>query len=75
MPNQSLRFSLNIPQNKILHFYRGHVKNLIVTLDSGKRVQLPLVNFQPYISEHGLYGDFEVIFSDKFKLITLKRLA
>ena len=72
--NQTLKFSLNIPQSKILRYYEGHVKNLIVTLDNGKRVQLPLINFRPFISDEGLQGLFEVTFTSEFKLVSLNRI-
>ncbi len=74
MNNQILNFSLNIPQSKILLYYKGNAKNLIVTLSNGKRVQLPLINFREFISEQGLHGDFEVEFTSEFKLISLNRV-
>lgn len=74
MPNQTLNFSLNIPQSKILYYYKGNAKNLIVTLNNGKRVQLPLINFRPYVSELGLQGHFEVTFTNEFKLVSLIKL-
>ena len=74
MKNQSLRFSLKISADQILRYYEGNAKNLIVTLNNGQRVQLPLINFRPFISDLGLYGNFEVVFSQKFKLVSLKKL-
>ncbi len=74
MQNQALKFSLNIPHSQVLRYYQGNAKNLIVTLDSGKRVQLPLGNFQPFISEQGLQGHFEVVFTPEFKLVSLQKI-
>jgi len=75
MPNQTLNFSLKIPQSEMLRLYQGSAKNLVVTLSSGQRVQLPLINFRPFINDLGLYGSFEVIFTDEHKLVSLKKLA
>lgn len=74
MQNQTLRFSLKISSSKILRYYEGNAKHLIVTLNDGQRVQLPLDNFRPFISDLGLYGEFEVIFDQNFKLVSLKQL-
>jgi len=75
MANQTLSFSLKIPHSEILRYYQGSAKNLVVTLNDGQRVQLPLINFRPFISDLGLYGDFEVIFTDEFKLVSLNYLG
>ena len=74
MPDQTLTFSLSIPQSKVLRYYQGNAKHLIVTLSNGKRVQLPLENFRPFISDLGLYGDFKVVFTQQFKLISLEKI-
>jgi len=74
MQNKTLRFSLNISQSDILRYYQGNAKNLVVTLDSGQRVQLPLINFRPFISDLGLKGQFEVVFTPEHKLVSLNQL-
>ena len=75
MNNKTLQFSLNISASEILRYYQGNAKNLIVTLDNGQRVQLPLINFRPFISELGLMGEFEVVFTDEHKLVSLNLLS
>jgi len=72
--NHSLVFNLKIPQSEILRYYKGNAKNILVTLKNGQRVQLPIENFRPYVSDLGLYGEFEVVFTDEFKLVSLVRL-
>jgi len=75
MHNKTLRFSLNISPTDILRYYQGSAKNLVVTLDNGQRVQLPLINFRPFITDLGLKGQFEVVFTEEFKLVSLKLLS
>ncbi len=74
MHNKTLRFSLKIPSSKMLQFYEGHAKNLVVTLNNGQTVQLPLINFRPFVTDLGLYGEFEVVFTQEFKLVSLHKL-
>lgn len=72
---QSLRFTLDIPHHEIMRFYQGNAQHLKVTLQDGRTVQLPLNNFRPFVSSSGLQGNFEVKFSDAFKLLSLKKIT
>lgn len=72
--NQRLQFNLNISSSEIIRLYKGQAQQLITTLDNGQRVQLPLINFRPFINDLGLHGRFEVEFSPEFKLISLTKL-
>ena len=74
MNTKTLNFSLNISSSQVLRYYQGDAKYLIVTVDDGQRVQLPLINFRPFIGENGLQGDFEVTFNSDFKLLELKKI-
>lgn len=72
---QELFFTLNISNQEILRYYEGNAQNLIVNLNDGRRVQLPLINFRPYINDLGLNGKFIVKFNEENKLIDLVYLG
>lgn len=51
-------FSAIVTIEQCLGYYRGDIKNVIVTADGGERVQLPFRYFQPFIEASGIRGQF-----------------
>lgn len=68
-------FSMGLPAHKLKEYYRGSVRNVVVTTDEGLRLQLPLEVFRPYVSEAGIYGVFCVTVDDNHKLLQLEKKA
>jgi len=66
-------FSMGLPARQLKEYYRGNVKNVVVTTDDGLRLQLPIEVFRPYVTEAGIYGFFEVLVDDDHKLIGLNK--
>ncbi|WP_455211383.1 DUF2835 family protein [Kaarinaea lacus] len=66
-------FSMGLPAHKLKEYYRGNVKNVVVTTDDGLRLQLPLEVFRPFVSEAGIYGFFVVYVDDNHKLVRLDK--
>lgn len=64
---------MGLPARKLKDYYRGDVRNVVVTTDEGLRLQLPIEVFRPYVTEAGIYGFFVVTVDDNHKLIRLDK--
>lgn len=63
-----------LPAFKYEAMYAGAAKNLVASSLDGRKVQLPLVAFQRFVTHQGINGLFEVEFDDMKKLIGVTRL-
>jgi hypothetical protein len=63
---------MGLPARKLKEYYRGNVKNVVVTSDEGLRLQLPLSALRPYVRETGVYGYFDVVIDENNKLVHLE---
>jgi hypothetical protein len=63
-----------LPAFKYEAMYAGAAKNLVASSLDGRKVQLPLVAFQRFVTHQGINGLFEVEFDDMNKLIGVTRL-
>jgi hypothetical protein len=68
-------FSMGLAAHKLKDYYRGNVRNVLVTTDDGLRLQLPLDAFRPHVTEAGIYGVFTVYVDDYHKLLRLEKKA
>ena len=66
-------FSMGLPARKLKEYYRGNVRNVVVTTDEGLRLQLPVEVFRPYVTEAGIYGVFTVCVDGNHKLLQLEK--
>lgn len=71
---QEARFSLNISSERYMEYYRGVVKDVIVTSHNGRRIQFPAKELRPFVQSNGIYGNFRILFSDENKFIRLERI-
>ncbi|MDX1677503.1 DUF2835 family protein [Arsukibacterium sp.] len=53
-------FNAFLAREKCLLYYQGSIRYVVVTADSGERIQLGLKHFQPFFSELGLRGRFRL---------------
>ena len=75
MNEKIYRFFLAVDAEKLLWFYQGQVKSVIVTDDLGLKIQIPLQHFKPFIQHHGIVGRFELATSAQGKFIALKKIS
>lgn len=75
MITQSLRFRLAIPAADYLAYYKGKVRDVVVTLSDGRRIKFPANALQSVISHQGIYGVFELRFDAQNKLQGLLRIS
>ncbi|KKO46587.1 hypothetical protein WG68_04630 [Arsukibacterium ikkense] len=53
-------FNAYLAKEKCLQYYQGKLRYVVVTADSGERIQLALKHFQPFFSDLGLRGRFRL---------------
>ncbi len=68
------RFSLVIPADEMLRYYRGTAKNVLVTTDQGVRVQFPAEHLQRFITPDGIRGRFAIRFDASNKFAGIRRI-
>ncbi|MBD5771604.1 DUF2835 family protein [Marinomonas colpomeniae] len=67
--------SVALPAFKYEALYAGSAKNLVANSLDGRKVQLPLLAFQRFLTHQGINGVFEVEFDDMNKLIGVTRIG
>lgn len=65
---------VNLPAYKYQEMYRGSVKYLVAHSRDGRKIQLPLVVFQKFVTSKGVYGAFEIEFDENKKLVNIEKI-
>ncbi|WP_395343095.1 DUF2835 family protein [Ningiella sp. W23] len=73
MPNKTFTFSISMSYIECQDMYADQIKYVIVTADSGERVQLPKENLRRFLLPTGIHGRFAMEVNSKNKLIRLER--
>lgn len=71
---QKYYFSAFVTSEQCLGYYRGDIKNVIVTAESGERVQLPFRYFQPFIDVNGIRGEFCLTLNANGAFVRLEKI-
>jgi transposase InsO family protein len=69
-----LYFNLNISREQALRYYQGTARTIIVTVNTGQKVQFPAEHIRPFIEQNGIQGQFSIQFNKDNKLIGLNRV-
>lgn len=72
---QKIQFSISLSAEKILRYYQGSARNILVQASDGRRVRLPAVNLRPYVDASGIHGHFELELDANNKFLSVTRLA
>ncbi len=67
----SVRVSLAISKEEFTRLYRGEARDVICTANDGRTVQFPATHLIQFVTHNGIYGDFEIHFSENNKLIKI----
>ena len=67
-------FSLSLPAERYLLYYRGNVRAVIVESDDGRRIQLPAASLRPFVTAGGIEGRFELTLDENNKLLDIRRV-
>ena len=72
---QTYIFNGFVSTEKCQGYYRGEVRYIIVTADSGERVQLAFRHFQPYITQLGIRGRFRLTLTENGEFLKLEKIS
>ena len=65
---------MNLSHQECLSWYQGAIDFLVVREDGGKRIQIPVNRFRPYVTTIGIRGRFRLTLDDNNKFLSLERL-
>ncbi len=68
-----ITIGVSLTASQYEEMYRGSKKHVIAHSSDGRRVRLPLLVFQKFITHEGLHGIFEVEFDEHNKLVNLEK--
>lgn len=68
-------FSLSVPYNVCEKLYHTGNNTVVLTADSGERVQLPTMNLRPFVNRSGLKGRFRLIVDNKNKVRSFEKVS
>ena len=71
---RKMRFSLQISAEKYQLYYRGSAKFVKVTATDGRTLKFPANALQKFVSHDGINGQFEIVFDENNRLLSLIRL-
>jgi len=71
---KKMRFSLSIPTEQYQAYYQGAAKYVRVQAEDGRSLKFPAAKLQQFLMHDGIQGRFEIVFDDKHKLVSLKRI-
>lgn len=69
-----LVLDIALPAERLLAVYKGQANRILVRSRDGIRVSLPAHHFRPFTTTVGVYGSFEMEFSEDGKLTCLRKL-
>ncbi len=72
---QRLTVRLSIPNDQLIQYYEGHVNLVVAQTTDGRRVRFPANVLRSVVHPHGVYGQFELLFDENNKFISITRLG
>ncbi len=72
---RTYHFTLSISRDEMLRYYRGEARHLVVRSQEGLVLDLPAERLRPFISTHGIYGQFVLTVNSANKFISLKQIS
>ena len=69
-----VQVKLAITSEEYARYYRGNAKQVICTARDGRTVQFPAAVLRSYLLHEGVYGEFEIEFSNSNKFIAIRKL-
>lgn len=69
-----VQVKLAISSTEFSRYYRGDAKQVICTTSDGRTVQFPAAVLRPHLVHEGIYGNFEIEFSNTNKFIAIRKL-
>lgn len=71
---QQLTINLSISPEQYLSYYQGHAQQVVAKSMEGVTVAFPADRLRPFISHHGIHGQFKITFDHNHKLLQIVAL-
>ena len=68
-------FSLRIPPEKYVDYYRGRIRQVVVRCHTGQNVQFPASLLQQFVTPEGIHGNFVLTSDAHNKIVGLERIT
>lgn len=68
-------FSVRLNSDQVLQFYKGQKSTVKVRTESGQSMSIPYDIMLKFVTREGIYGRFEISYSDDGKFLDLVRLS
>ncbi|MEH8020710.1 MULTISPECIES: DUF2835 family protein [Rheinheimera] len=68
-------FNAMLSAEQCYGYYRGDIRNIIVTADDGMRIQLNFRHFQRFIESNGIKGRFRLTLDQQGGFISLEKIS
>ncbi|MCW8092295.1 DUF2835 family protein [Alteromonas sp. ASW11-130] len=68
-------FSISLSYGKCEAFYRPGNNAVVVTADSGHRVQIPTARLRTFITKQGIQGRFRMIINNSNKIVSFEKIG
>ncbi len=68
------KFSLNLSSEEVKLYYSGEKKYVHVTGKYGRSIQFPANHIRQFVTNAGVYGEFEIKVDENNKLIEIRRV-
>lgn len=68
-------FNAMLSAEQCYGYYRGDIRNIIVTADDGQRIQLNFRHFQRFIESSGIKGRFRLTLDQMGGFISLEKIS
>jgi hypothetical protein len=69
-----VRFTLSLSAEEFHPYYQGVAKMVRVRAHDGRTVDLPATRFRPFVTRHGIHGEFVLRLDDSHRVIELRQL-
>lgn len=70
---RSIRFHLQLTSEQYLGYYQGHVRNISVISDDGRRIEFPAEHLRTFLTHDGIHGYFEIQYDQQQRFVALRR--
>lgn len=67
-------FSIEVPYSYCEALYQQGNNTVVMTADSGQRVQVPTMRLRPFVDRQGIKGRFRLIVDEKHKIKAFERV-
>lgn len=65
-------FSINLSDEDLLDYYRGHASQVVVRSESNKTLQFRLIHLRKFVTPSGIQGRFSIDFDENEKFVDIK---